>query len=497
MLLLAFLLLPPPVDAADATPALHRCEATLRSAWGELDLSAWGPSEARAREALEDEAALMAELLRGGPRWAELFPLEGAGGALAADYMLPAPVFALLVPGASLSAPSCALDGLRIKGTKAWTAQWGEGETVSRAHPAHALEAARRRACLPPFRAAVLEATQQLAMSAPDTHDATFTQAWGAAAGALAECWTAAPPELGRGETLPVAEPGLYTCDALRIARKVRDAPLGQGWGDSPEAAADEALRDAALQRYRAGYADALEGRGYATPEVRGVLTNMALQRALGGLGQPSDALDRASLSCRQAELEAPTPLVYAPARAGLVGICDVEDTPWPAPVSQADALPEALDAACDHWPMQVFTAIQASAEGEADQPFADRETPEETADWHALQVSRFQYSALACAASCRSESNLALDWRPVTLAGLPDRSSEAALWALLDEAVAQQDGERLMMAIRDPDAARALAEAPEDTWAAIQENHAASGLRDALQTFEHHGLYFFRTRAH
>ncbi|MCB9763830.1 MAG: hypothetical protein H6739_28935 [Alphaproteobacteria bacterium] len=483
MLLLALLLNSPPADSARAAVNLARCEAALTTPAGTWTLQAWGPSEARARDALEDDAALLAELQRGGSLWADLFPLGEPEGVYAAMAMSPTPSAPLYVHAASLGEAACGPDDRSLRPKRSWQATWsaGEPETVVRVHPAHALEAARRRACLTPFRTRVLSAAFEMVMTPHDQHRARLTAAWTEASASLMDCWTASEAELIQSKrTAPPEEPGLYTCDALSPTPTGRPEPLGQGWGETSEQAAEQALRTGALSRYRASLGWGLYVHRNASDEQRASLTFKGLEAALLGLVRPTDALDRAALSCRHAPPGATSPMTWTPARPDQVRACGIKKGPEPASPASAAELPDAVDHTCGWWTDKMFTQLHEILVPDVIDSDGDNER---------LVVMHLE-TAYACSASCRSQATLDVGWTPAPLAGLPDRSSPEALMTLIDEAIAARDGERLLMAVRDPHLADRALSGGDAFWARVAEQHAAGTLREEMEVVAHHGLF-------
>ncbi|MCB9694274.1 MAG: hypothetical protein H6736_20890 [Alphaproteobacteria bacterium] len=418
---------------------LHTCEATAKGPAGtELAVRAFGGSEADARRSVRQSARFLVDqrlLLDATLAW-------WAEDPEARDRLAGTVSFAgsadLAAPGWSLSPVTCAHAATPMEGR--WTASWTkEGPEVHRAHPADALEASRRRACVSGYQIQVMQALKALA-DVPAEGRAAGLEPWRSAIGELEACWSATPPDTVPEERPVDATPTQCTALAHNGGR------LAVGYGAGAERAAEDALEQSLLVRTRrllgrVGRANAIvaaqEGEAAADAKIMEALGRIA------GLTGPSDAVDRARLACTGVT---PGPLRWKPTESEAVTCNNMSWTERPTtPVALADA-GGFLDGTCA---LQVDPTLQIVR-------FSLRGATGEKRD---QMVSSAYMITGTCESACYGNATWGTPDKPVVLEGAPDRTDKRAVLAELRalDAANPMAGLAFMPTLQDPESLAGL----------------------------------------
>lgn len=406
-----------------------------------VGVTAWGSTTDQARlqaqriarlvAGLDWEARLLGAVTGAGPE--DQAPVVAAVDGLRAQEPLG-------VPGVDYEPGSCARD--RLPGeSRAWRATWtgGDGTGEVRHSAAAALEASRRRTCMPPYQSAVGATLDELVESPPEDRALIREMGLDHARRKALACLARSDPRL-----IPSPEAAAGLAQDSRwlecTARSWQGAPLppGVAWGRDVAEVAEAALTEHLVLARRSASAQAARAWARAWPEVRDGEVRLALDLTVDVIA-PTPDVAYSTLSCRA--LTAAGQLDWQPGRFPLAhgDAC--------APAGTLRAAPVRVDS--------------PDAAGLARREMCQQRT------WHSLPVYREVRSELSdamlpvmalgtwgdlagCDAVCEGTAGLRFSEQEALgpWPGGPDRSSLELAKASLESAVAAQDLGALLLCV-------------------------------------------------
>lgn len=429
------------LGSAHAAPVeLHSCLASAEGPNGNrFEVQGHGSSEADARRAARQSARLLADqrlLVEVAQAW-----LAEGGSERLAQWILPTGTGSFAAPGWAYTPGACTVS--TVEGDGGWSARWtSTSENVVRAHPADALEAARRRACLTQYQVAFLQTLKSRSDGGAEVPLTPLDTAWGS----LAQCWSQPAPA-------PAPAPLADTAGPTRCAALGADADTrALGFGPSAERAAEDALRQVVIAESRRVVGDVATAMVVAAPDERQALVSSRMAR-LAALTGPSDAVDRARLACSAVT---PGPVVWKP-----TGRLEKDCNPasWmerPKGSIAPDGVGTFLDETCALQVDSTMTIVRFSLKG-ADGPKRDE-----------LVASGFRVAG-TCEADCFAHATWGTAPKPVTLANAPDRTDKKKVVAELTTAMKGDAlrGLQLLPTLQDPSALGRLFDG--SLWGALE----------------------------
>lgn len=393
-----FLMLP--ASAAD----LHHCEGTLtRPNGASLTVKGFGDTEDEAKTSTEQAARLLASqaiLIGGIQAW-----LGGADEQQAAieSTLTNEGSKQLGAPGWKLDLGACAVD--TITDGASYTATWSEGaEDISRPTPALAMEAARRRACVPTYQRRLLE---KIEPALGDPEQLSTLSELETVLDGIAACWSAEPPTVNPSDKAIEASSGATRCSAIGPDASA----IALGFGGDPEHAAEHALRQNVLVRTLTAVSALADHSDLPDPSAR--IEKMAPAiRSLVGLSGSSDTVDRARLACANVTPSRMTWRAVDKRAKACNAASWLERPKSDVPGDQAAAF---VDGTCQ---LQIAPTFQIVR-------FAARSA--DSAKKRSMLSSAYKVSG-DCAATCYREVTWGEAPKAVRLAGAPDRSSKRAV---------------------------------------------------------------------
>ena len=284
-------------------------------------------------------------------------------------------------------------------------------EAVVRTSPGAALEAARRRACLPAYQSALLDGLE--ASSKPDADRNASLDPLLRSIPSLTACWTAdAPAPTATASLGPdSAKPGRCSsigADGTSVAR---------GFGSSVESAAEDAIRRSVISRTSNAIATVASLR-YA--ELQKGKADGPIRDAMGGLTALSgatDAIDRSRLACSTA---VPSPATWRPTDDVRAADCNAASwTEMPKDPITATVAASFTTGVCELQvapTVEIFQFAIAKASGRKQTELAQ----------NAYKVTG------ACEVDCIAHVSWGGEPVPFRLAGTPDRSSKDSVLSAL-----------------------------------------------------------------
>ena len=412
---------------------VHKCTSTATGPGGAVfEVAGFGGTEPMAQHSAEQSARLLGSqstLRQAVQAWFGGTPEEQAG--VAATLIQGTAILA--VPGWSLTHGPCEVTA--VEDGASYTATWIVGsEETRRPTPAMAIEAARRRACLPMYQRNLMQVLDEV-LRAPDATgklsqlDGTFNE--------FAACWTGTPPAASP-HTEPLPTGGPARCSAIDGAGEA----VAIGFGPTPEHAAEQAIRQAVYTRTQRTLSDLAGTFSEKTETERRAAMEPAL-RALVGISGASDAVDRARLACATVT---PSMLTWWP-QGTIAKACNAASwTERPKSVVDAAGAPAFLDGTCHMQVSPTFEIVR----------FASRDaSPDRMSE---MLTSAYRVTGM-CAAACYATSTWGTAPTAYTLHGAPDRTSQKAV---LDSLVPLTNGQsltglELLPTLQDPSALGAL----------------------------------------
>lgn len=395
---------------------VHQCTSTATGPGGATyEVTGFGSSEAEAWHGAEQSGRLIGSqstLRQGIQAWLGGTPEEQAG----VTATLTKGTESLAVPGWKLKKGACQV--VKVEDGASYTSTWIVGsEETRRPTPAMAIEASRRRACLPMYQRNLMQVLDEV-LKQPEAAtklsqlDGTFSE--------FAACWTGTPPTASP-HAEPIPSEGPARCSAIDGT----GSPVAVGFGESPEAAAEQAIRQSVFTRTQAtistlakAYAD------HPTADARRAQMEPAL-RALVGISGPSDAVDRSRLACASVT---PSALTWWPPGATAKACNAASWTERPKTVVEPSAAATFLDGTCHLQVSPTFEIVR----------FASRDAePERLSE---MLTSAYRVTGM-CSSNCYATANWGTAPTPVTLHGAPDRTSQKAV---LDALVPLTEGKSL-----------------------------------------------------
>lgn len=414
---------------------VHRCDVQIAGPLGaEQRVAGFGDDEAQARRSALQAARILAQsslLRRGIQAW---YPGGVEAQAPLGGVLDHKGSKDLAVPGWTLVTAGC--EKAETEAGTSYTATWAVGsEEVRRSNPARAIEASRRRACLPLLQRNLMQIVDQVIKDETQVGQlASLDGTWNE----FATCWTGeAPP------AAPSTEPFPDTSGPARCAAIDGDGePVSLGFGGSAEAAAEQALRQGVwLRMQRAVHQLAQVSLEKPAAEQKAAMA--APLRALVGLAGASDAVDRTRLACAAVT---PGPIRW-PVQGRRVKACNAASwTERPRTDVKAVDAPAFLDGTCTMQISPTFEIVR----------FAGRSAdPPRKAE---MITSAFNVTG-DCATACYREAIWGTVGAPVRLHAAPDRSSKAAVIDSLKPLVDGKSltGLELLPTLQDPGALGAL----------------------------------------
>lgn len=414
---------------------VHRCALDLEGPSGAAhQVAGFGDDEAAASQSARQAARLLAQsrtLLTGIQAWYPGTPEATAPLMSVLDHK---GTKELAVAGWSMKPAGCTTS--TVEDAASFTASWAVGsEEVQRPGAAGAIEASRRRACLPMLQRNLMQVVDtvikdEAQLGKLSTLDGAWTE--------FATCWTGqGPTPAPNTEAFPDVE-GAARCSAIDGKGEV----VALGFGGSLETAAEHAIRQGALMRmHRAMHALAETVLDKPAEEQREAMKPTL--RALVGLAGASDAVDRTRVACAKVT---PGPIRWL-VQGRRVKACNAASwTERPKTNVEPDDAAAFLDGTCSMQISPTFEIVR----------FAGRAA--EPAKKANMLTSAFNVTG-DCAAACYRESSWGAVGEPLTLHGAPDRTSQKAVITSLDPLVQGKSltGLELLPTLQDPTALGSL----------------------------------------
>ncbi len=472
MSLTAFIAL---AHVAAAEPArLIRCTVDLELPDGStLVVPGWSHDEDRAAAHARTAARAAAHWHAAPSRWA----LLGAAPELAREslreklHRVGVPTTSPGLPDDAIGAPVCERQLLpKAKPDAGWSATWMAGATVTRASPAMALEAARRRTCLSAWQEVPLEVlgrgTPAGAMAL--RHREGFERA----RNTLMRCLSHDPADA----LLPTTHVDMpASAGVVQCSRPVQGEGLFAAWGVDLEDAREALLWRTAVAASRRTWRQAL-------PEG---LDDEAVERGQAGplhdLVIPDDRAEQAMMVCATGPRDTAATLEWAARDAQTSEACGL---PTPARMEIPDPfwLTTAVDDLCrTHGTERAIATVIP-------------EIGEPGADAGRLAALGWRRS-LFCESRCWTDARVE-GWSvtPVSLPDEPNRTDAAAAAMLLDAAIQERDlstlgiltgGVMLARAYRELDATD-----PDALWASLSAARASSEWTQSATWVPIHGQF-------